>query len=85
MNAKTDSFSPDKLELAIVERLAAAEARIKELESYLRGFCMCPCCEGVEKCVEGCTIIEESEKAHGVVWMYTLRMQEVRALLYGHD
>lgn len=63
--------------------LAAANARIEELESYLRGFCLCPCCEGVEACVEECTIIEDSEIAGGDAEMRLELMNDARRLLYG--
>lgn len=59
--------------------------RIEELESYLRGFCLCPCCEGVETCEDGCTIIEDSERVGGAAREAVERMQDARALLYGHD
>lgn len=57
--------------------------RIEELESYLRGFCLCPCCEGVEACAEDCTIIEDSNTVGGAARERVELMQEVRRLLYG--
>ena len=36
---------------------------LQALISFAEGIAYCPCCEGIRKCEEGCTIEEDCEKA----------------------
>jgi len=38
--------------------------KLEKLTQFAKGCAICPCCEQVEKCVEGCTFEQDSHYAY---------------------
>jgi len=54
---------------------------LESLLGFVRGQAYCPCCEGVEECLEGCTIEEDSRRVGGSALHVYNTMIEARVAL----
>lgn len=56
--------------------IAEAAVELQDLRDWLEGDALCPCCQQVTACLDGCTFGEDDPNG-------AARMEEVRIVLWG--
>ena len=73
--AEAIGHAPGDDRSTLPERVRAMRIALERMQEWIEGDCTCPCCAGVQECVDGCTFAEDCPSDAN-------RMESARAVLF---